>query len=125
MGWEDLRELVNLGFEIGSHTVSHSRLSLIDDDINLRFEIISSKEQLEEKLGVECRYFSWPYGGVGDISARSLEIIKDAGYVLNFGGYRGSINGDTQVHQVPRHHFEPSWPLSHVEYFARGNYEKT
>ena len=125
MEWEDLRELVDMGFEIGSHTVSHSRLSVIDDVMKLKYEITSSKEHLEQKLGVECRYFSWPYGRVDDINARSLEVIKDAGYALSFGGYRGSIDADTKVDKVPRHHFEPSWPLHHVDYFARGNHEKT
>lgn len=125
MTWEDLHELMRLGFEIGSHSISHARLSLIHDELKLRSEIFASKRQIESHLGEECKYFSWPYGGIGDINERSLDIIRDAGYLLNFGGYRGSILEDTQICQVPRHHFEPSWPLTHVEYFARGNYEKT
>ena len=49
------------GFEVGSHTVTHPRLTKLDDH-ELRRELRESREQLEDELGVPCRFVSYPYG---------------------------------------------------------------
>jgi len=59
VGWEDLKTIVSLGFEVGSHTKSHARLSAISTDPGfLRDEIAGSKRQIETELGVECKYIA-------------------------------------------------------------------
>ena len=59
--WFDLKSAVDNGFEIGSHGKSHTRLSAISDNpIRLYEEVAESKLQLENKLGVECKYIAWP-----------------------------------------------------------------
>ncbi len=123
--WDDVREMISLGYEIGSHTKTHARFSDISNNQELmEDEIVGSKKEIEENLDYECKYISWPYGTLDDADDKSLEMAKQAGYTACFGAYRGTIKpGDTDIFSIPRHHFEVQWPISHVMYFARGNRE--
>lgn len=123
--WEDIKHMVSLGYEIGSHTKTHARFSEISQSAQkLEDEILGSKLELENNLGQECKYISWPYGTRTDADESSLSMARSAGYQACFGAYRGTmVPGKTDLFTIPRHHFEAHWPLAHVEYFARGNME--
>ena len=124
--WSDLRQMIASGFEIGSHTRTHAQFSAISEDpVLLEDEILGSKRELEKYLEVECKYISWPYGRLTDADNKSLKMVEDVGYLACFGAYRGTINPkQTDIFSIPRHHFEVHWPISHVNFFARGNMEK-
>lgn len=123
--WNDLKEMQKSNIEIGSHTKTHARFSEISKSSKmLTDEIAGSKKELEDKLGVECKYISWPYGEIKDADQVSLEMTKEAGYKACFGAYRGKIiPGTTDMFSIPRHHFEVQWPLSHTLFFAKGGNE--
>ena len=124
MSWDDLRELLSLGFEVGSHTRTHARFSDISQNIEvMENEIKGSKAELEDNLNYECKYISWPYGTLSDADDTSLEMVKNAGYKACFGAYRGTIDTKTNIFSIPRHHFEVQWPSAHIQYFLRGNME--
>lgn len=127
MKWSDVREMRDSGYEIGSHTRTHARLTDISGDSRrLEDELVGSKRDLETALGETCRYISWPYGGRQDADVRSLNAVQQAGYEACFGAYRGSVvSGKTDRFQIPRHHFEAHWPLRHILYFAEGHMERT
>lgn len=123
--WDELRQMVSVGFEIGSHTRTHVQLSTLSNDPRaLSSELSDSKAEIERQLQRPCRYIAYPYGKPGDYDAITLEQTKLAGYRAGFGIHRGSIMPvGTNPYLVPRHHFEPEWPLLHVRYFANGNME--
>ena len=124
--WDDLKAMLDAGFEIGSHTRTHARFSAMSAEHDrLQDEILGSKEDLEQGLGYRCRYISWPYGKTTDADASSVGFTKTAGYDACFGAFRGTVvPGATDRYRIPRHHFEPQWLPAHVEYFARGNMEQ-
>jgi peptidoglycan/xylan/chitin deacetylase (PgdA/CDA1 family) len=123
--WGDLREMIAAGFEVGSHTKTHARLSAISPDSRLLDdEALGSKEEIEKQLGVECKYIAWPYGGKHDVDAVSLAKVQQCSYRACFGAFRETVRpGETSAFAIPRHHFEAQWPVSHVAYFAKGNME--
>lgn len=121
--WEDLKMALSWGFEVGSHTRSHLRLSTIENAGLLKDEILGSKQEIEEHLGIKCKYFSYPYGKRTDIDDISIEAVKDAGYEACFGAFRGEISNDTDIFKIPRHNFEAHWPGSHVKFFALGGWD--
>ena len=125
--WSDLSEMISAGYDIGSHTRTHACFSAISHDrALLDNEILGSKQEIEASLNTPCDFISWPYGRVTDADVDSLQAARDAGYHACFGAFRGSIiPNQTDIFSIPRHHFEPSWPISHIQYFARGNMEKT
>jgi peptidoglycan/xylan/chitin deacetylase (PgdA/CDA1 family) len=71
-----LRELASRGFEIGSHSMTHTYLTDLDDTA-LRHEIAGSKLELEQILGQPIEHFSCP-GGSYD--ARVAQFVREVGY---------------------------------------------
>lgn len=117
MDWNTLAES---GFEIGAHTRTHVCLSSVStDQALLNREIAGCKAEIEAALGRPCRYFAWPFGRRTDVDETSLDVIRNAGFEAAFGGFRAPVvPGRTDPFMIPRHHFEPHWPQSHVRYFA-------
>lgn len=71
-----LRELQNLGFEIGCHSMSHPYLPDLDD-AGLRREICDAKVMLEQMTGTAVEHFSCPGGRYDD---RVVQVVKQAGF---------------------------------------------
>lgn len=76
VSWEDLDELAAAGWEIGSHTHTHPRLTRLDDG-QLARELEHSKEECERRLGGRCSSIAYPFG---DVDARVASAARDAGY---------------------------------------------
>jgi peptidoglycan/xylan/chitin deacetylase (PgdA/CDA1 family) len=72
----ELREMQACGMEIGSHTVSHVRLTEVNDT-RLAQELSDSKSTLEDLLATPIVSFAYPYGAW---DARSAAEAKLAGY---------------------------------------------
>ncbi len=53
--WEQLKKYQSEGFEIGSHTISHPYMSILDD-ANIAYELTASKQELMEKLGKSAAF---------------------------------------------------------------------
>jgi peptidoglycan/xylan/chitin deacetylase (PgdA/CDA1 family) len=77
MGWGDLERLAAAGWEIGSHTRSHPRLTELDD-ARLAEELAASRAALERNLGGRCLSLAYPYGVYDD---RVMTAAQGAGYV--------------------------------------------
>lgn len=65
MSWDDLQTLTEAGWEIGSHTLSHSPLCGLDE-ASLEHELRGSREAIEDALGRPCRSIAYPYGEVDE-----------------------------------------------------------
>jgi peptidoglycan/xylan/chitin deacetylase (PgdA/CDA1 family) len=76
MTWHELRSLVDAGWEIGSHSCSHPRLTGLDHAA-LREELTRSKAACEEHLSAGCSSIAYPYG---DVDRRVSAAAADAGY---------------------------------------------
>jgi peptidoglycan/xylan/chitin deacetylase (PgdA/CDA1 family) len=74
--WEDLRRLAADGWEIGSHTRTHSRLPRVDDEA-LNEELARSRDEIASHLGVACRTVAYPYG---DADERVANCARAVGY---------------------------------------------
>jgi peptidoglycan/xylan/chitin deacetylase (PgdA/CDA1 family) len=61
MGWDALRELAALGWEIGAHTRTHADLTRLSHE-ELEAEVVGGKLRLERQLGLSVRSFAYPYG---------------------------------------------------------------
>ena len=74
--WEELEELKENGWEIGSHTLSHRDMRKLDLD-DLKKEFSGSKELLESKLNITVKSISFPFGKFG---LREIDTAKAIGY---------------------------------------------
>jgi len=61
LSWKQIKEMSGCGFGFGSHTVNHPDLTKIDKRF-VEYELRKSKEVLEDKLGKEVSFLSYPFG---------------------------------------------------------------
>lgn len=88
MNWDDLRWLVSHGHLIGSHTMTHRRLSEISKDSDLFNEINYSGNRIEEELGNSIRHFAFPFGDINSLSKNALQYVFNR-YDYVYSGLRG------------------------------------
>lgn len=74
--WEELGSLARAGWEVGSHTRSHPRLTELGED-ELELELAGSRHDVEERLGGRCTSLAYPYG---DHDERVVRAAGRAGY---------------------------------------------
>lgn len=106
MGWSRLRDLGQMSIEIGSHTVTHPRLTDLGP-LAVRRELENSRAGLEDKLGVPVRSFAYPFGAFNS----AIEgWVQEAGYETGCSSLRGNLHmaGERyRLKRVPAHDFTP------------------
>ncbi|MDW8208691.1 MAG: polysaccharide deacetylase family protein [Chloroherpetonaceae bacterium] len=76
MGWEELRRLHALGWEIAGHTASHPRLACLEDAV-AQAEILEGKKAVEAQLGCALKTFCYPFGS---FNPRTPALVRAAGF---------------------------------------------
>jgi peptidoglycan/xylan/chitin deacetylase (PgdA/CDA1 family) len=71
-----VKEWLASGQEIGSHTLTHPRLTQLSA-AQAREEISGSKKKLEDTFGTAVEHFCYPYG---DWNSGVRELVAEAGY---------------------------------------------
>jgi peptidoglycan/xylan/chitin deacetylase (PgdA/CDA1 family) len=84
LSWNEIREMEQNGIAFGSHTMTHPILTQLDTE-TARQEIRQSKALLENILGHEVTFFSYP-AGVFDKS--HMRLVVEAGYEAAFATSR-------------------------------------
>ena len=79
MDWPMIETLVEAGWEIGSHTMSHARLPSLSDE-ELAQELLDSRRLIADRLG-RCELLAYPFG---DWDRRVARAAVDAGYSFAF-----------------------------------------
>lgn len=120
LNWNDVETLLSDGHEIGSHTMTHRRLSDLTPN-ELDYEIRTSQDRLKSKVGT-VRHFSWPYGRSSDITPEARRFVFESGFISCASAERGchrrkEKSGDS----LRRDHIVADWPISHIEYFLARN----
>ena len=76
MTWAQLRGLAADGWEVGSHSLTHPRLTSLGNE-ELARELSQSRARCSEAMGVECTAIAYPYGAV---DPRVVAATLAAGY---------------------------------------------
>jgi peptidoglycan/xylan/chitin deacetylase (PgdA/CDA1 family) len=100
---DELRMLCDNGLlEIGSHTITHPVLSTQPLDVQKR-EIVQSKQYLEDILGRPVNSFSYPYGGINDLSDKTMRLIREAGYLVACTTISSFVTRQSDSYYLPRY----------------------
>lgn len=73
LSWGEIRKMADAGIDFGAHTVTHPDLTAIERAA-IEYEIIVSREIIEDNLGVPVLSFAYPYGRYDE------RIIEIAGH---------------------------------------------
>lgn len=73
-----VKEIHDMGFEIGNHTMTHADLQQLSED-EQREEIILVSDMVEEIIGERPRFFRAPFGQNTDFSR---DLVKEDGMLL-------------------------------------------
>src|SRR5580693_4072815 len=113
---KQVRELGDLEFDIGSHSLTHSYLSNLDQ-AGLHREIVESKARLEEMTGRPVLHFSCPGGRW---SPRVAEIARSAGYRSVATSRIGANRPQSQPFQLARIAIMRHTPFAAFQDICRG-----
>jgi len=99
LSWEECEEMKRSGIDIGSHTISHPMLTGLSLE-QARYEMEQSKKQIEEKLGIEVRAFSYPFG---DYNTDIVALVRKSGYACAVTASPAKVIGcEDSVYQIGR-----------------------
>lgn len=101
LSWADIHDMVRLGMEIGSHTVSHPNMGVISPE-EARTELSESKRILEDKLEQPVRWFAYPFGGREHFRPEFLQLVREAGYEGCVSAIEGQIFPRVEQPILPR-----------------------
>jgi len=88
LSWPELKSLAEAGWEIGSHSCSHRRLTELAHGELVR-ELKDSKASIEEHLQQPCLSFCYPYGELDD---SVVDAVGMAGYAAACTSERFRVN---------------------------------
>lgn len=77
---DQIREMADAGWEVGSHSETHRDLLFSPD--SLRYEIVQSRKDLQQMLGVPILTFAYPFGDEGSAAG---DYVHFAGYIAAMG----------------------------------------
>jgi peptidoglycan/xylan/chitin deacetylase (PgdA/CDA1 family) len=81
LSWNEIKEMSNNDVAIGAHTITHPNLEQVDLEMAKK-EILGSREEIEENIGKEVRYFASPYGKENEDIAN---LVRSLGFDYAFG----------------------------------------
>lgn len=110
LGWDEVQALYEAGWDIGSHSMTHPRLTDVDDS-TLHYELRQSQNELRER-GFQADHFAAPYAAY---DARVLDAIR-LYYKSNRVGGGLSPLPDSADPFVLRSYASLSW--RHFHYYA-------
>jgi peptidoglycan/xylan/chitin deacetylase (PgdA/CDA1 family) len=97
--WSQLQEAVATGLvTVGSHTHSHIPLSDVTEG-RAEDEMRKSKDLIEDRLGVPCRHFAYPYAMSSEGADRAARRLFDTAAV---DAWRTNRRGRTDPHRLGR-----------------------
>lgn len=96
MSQDDLRDLASRGWEVGSHTLTHARLTEVAPE-RASHEISASRVALADVTGTAPRSFCYPYGSVNE---EAVNAVRHAGYTYGCAVWR--VDGLPATLAMPR-----------------------
>jgi len=112
---EEAQELYAAGWEIGSHSLSHTDLTKLPD--RQEEEIVESRRKLQNRLDVPILSFAYPYGAY---DKDSLHYVQYAGYIAAVGLGADTHQGKNNLYYLYRREIKSTNDLQAFASFLPG-----
>ena len=110
LNWDEINILAK-NHVVGSHTRSHYRMEETADNEKLKYEIVQSKNILEEKIGKEVVSFCWVGGEEHTYTKKAFQLIEASDYKFGFMTNTSLIFKNTSPFLLDRTNLNSHWPL--------------
>jgi peptidoglycan/xylan/chitin deacetylase (PgdA/CDA1 family) len=120
LSWTQIQEMSSHGIQFGSHTVSHPKLTELDDDCVSK-ELVQSKQTIEDRLGLECRHFAYPYGL---LTEKTRDWVQQAGFKTACSTQSGFNNAKCDpliLHRIDVYGNDSLWKFQQKVTFGMNN----
>ena len=95
---EQLQEMAAAGWEIGSHSMTHTDLTDVIAH-KIREELLDSRLRLEHEIGVEVRSFAYPFGSFApELASR----VENYGYWTAMGLGKKTLHDKNTIYYLDR-----------------------
>jgi peptidoglycan/xylan/chitin deacetylase (PgdA/CDA1 family) len=101
MSWDEARDILSSGFEVGVHTTNHLDLGTLDKE-KAETEIYKSRQVLEHELEGSFSFFSIPFGKKENFTDETISIIKAGDFSCNFSAYGGFVDSGSDIYNLLR-----------------------
>ncbi len=98
MTWDQIREMVAGGAEIGGHGAAHAHYPEMTQE-QMRQDIEKSNRRYQQELGKTPTVFAYPFG---EMSIQSRDVLRSAGYVAAYGQHSGVAEPGLDMFYQPR-----------------------
>jgi peptidoglycan/xylan/chitin deacetylase (PgdA/CDA1 family) len=115
----ELRQLVDLGMSIGSHTLNHPMLSQQNSELAWR-EISESRSLLENAVGKPVWALAYPFGDPASVTTREMQMAEQAGFECAFMNIGGGFGAQLPRFALPRVHVSADMSLAEFEAHVSG-----
>ncbi len=114
-----LRQLVDQGMYVGSHTLSHPVLSQQSSELAWK-EISESRSTLEKALGTQVWALAYPFGDAASVGSREWQMAERAGFACAFMNVGGGFGAALPRFALPRVHVTSEMGLAEFEAHVSG-----
>ena len=90
--------------EIGSHTMTHPKLTSLTHN-EIFNELSISKQIIEKKINKEVNFLAYPYGSKNEVNLKIMKIAKEVGYKMAFSTKRPFEQIDN-FFDIPRYNID-------------------
>lgn len=118
MSWEDIKQLIISGHEIGSHTYTHTLSLKATDELNSSKEIVESKRQIEESLNYSITSFCSINNSLESVGSYEKKLIEEH-YKYHFTTLPGLNTENKNPLFIKRRNIEVFW-LRGALFYALG-----
>jgi peptidoglycan/xylan/chitin deacetylase (PgdA/CDA1 family) len=115
----ELRQLVDQGMCVGSHTLSHPMLSQQSSELAWK-EISQSRSLLENALGRRVWALAYPFGDVASVTSREWQMAEQGGFACAFMNVGGGFGAALPRFALPRIHVTSEMGLAEFEAHVSG-----
>ena len=99
LSWNEIKKMNKNGIDFGAHTLNHPSLTNITLD-EAKWEILESKNCIEEVLDNEVKSFAFPYGAFNE---KTVSLVKNLGFNSSVTVIPGFVNNSVnELYQLNR-----------------------
>jgi peptidoglycan/xylan/chitin deacetylase (PgdA/CDA1 family) len=100
MNWGDVKQLKSAGHYIGSHSVTHAMLGTMENETEVKNELLNSGNKIKEQLGYFPKTISYPVGSFNELTK---SLAKETGYDIGLAVKQKAYDPKTDDRfEIPR-----------------------